>query len=121
MTADLQGVRVLVIEDEGSVALMIEDMLEELGCEIVASVARLADAHKIAATTEADLAVLDVNLEGQPVFPVAKILRQRRIPFVFSTGYGAGGLPGEFTGCPVLGKPYSMEDLQQTITSALRS
>jgi CheY-like chemotaxis protein len=115
----LAGLRVLVVEDEGSVAMMIEDMLEELGYEIAASLARLADACRVAAKAEIDLAVLDVNLGGQQIFPVAKILHDRQIPFVFSTGYGASGIPHEYSGHPVLGKPFSKRDLQQTIASAL--
>ncbi|UUP19690.1 response regulator [Nitratireductor thuwali] len=116
----LSGLRVFVVEDEGFVALMIEDMLQEMGCEIAASVARLASAREIAATAEIDLAILDVNLDGQPVFPVAEILRERQIPLVFSTGYGINGLPREFTGHPVLGKPFSIVDLQKMMTLALR-
>jgi CheY-like chemotaxis protein len=117
--SELAGLRVLVVEDEASIALMIEDMLQDLGCEIAASVARLGDACAAAATAEIDLAVLDVNLDGQPVFPVARILHERKIPLVFSTGYGAGGLPAEFSGHPVLGKPFSMSSLQQTLALAV--
>jgi CheY-like chemotaxis protein len=116
--AELLGLRVLVVEDEAAVALMIEDMLQDLGCTIAGSAARLAEALKIAATAEIDLALLDVNLAGQPVFPVAEILRGRRIPLVFSTGYGVRGLPDEFSGFPVLGKPFSTLELQQIIASA---
>jgi CheY-like chemotaxis protein len=117
--AELVGLRVLVVEDEAPVALMIEDMLEEAGCTIAGSVARLADALKIAATVEIDLALLDVNLAGQSVFPVADILRGRRIPLVFSTGYGARGLPSQYAGFPVLGKPFSANQLRQTIATAV--
>ena len=117
---ELSGLRVLVVEDEGAVALLIEDMLQDLGCEITASAGRLAEACRIAATAEIDLAVLDVNLDGQPVFPVAEILRKRQIPSIFSTGYGVSGLPREFIGHPVLGKPFSLKDLQQAITMVLK-
>lgn len=116
---ELSGLRIFLVEDEGFVALMIEDMLQDLGCEIAASVAQLSEAREIAATIEADLAVLDVNLDGQPIFPVAEILRERKIPLVFSTGYGASGLPREFAGHPVLGKPFLMGELQRKITLAL--
>lgn len=117
---EFSGLRVLVVEDEGAVALMIEEMLQDLGCEIAASVGRLADACKMAATAEADLALLDVNLGGQLVFPAAEILRERQIPFVFSTGYGRSGLPPEFRDQPVIGKPFSRRELQQAIASTLR-
>lgn len=114
------GVRVLVVEDEGAIAMMIEEMLEELGCEVVASVARLVTALEIASSAEVDLAILDVNLAGELIFPVADILRDRGIPFLFSTGYGASGLPSEFAQHPVLHKPFSQSDLQHKVALALR-
>jgi CheY-like chemotaxis protein len=77
---DLAGLRVLVVEDEGSVALLIEGMLEDLGCEIAASVATLAKALHAVQTETLDFAVLDVNLAGDQVFPVAEILKGRRLP-----------------------------------------
>jgi two-component SAPR family response regulator len=116
----LAGIRVLVVEDEGTVAMLIEEMLQELGCEVVASVARLATARDVASTLEIDLAILDVNLAGERVFPVAEILRDRHIPFLFSTGYGASGLPNEFNGYQVLHKPFSEGDLQRKIALTLQ-
>jgi CheY-like chemotaxis protein len=115
----LSGLKVLVVEDEGGIALLIEDMLQELGCEITASVAHIARAEEAASTAEIDFAVLDVNLDGKPVFPVAHILRKRLIPFVFSTGYGIGGIPPEFAGNPVVAKPFSIEGLQAAIMDAI--
>ena len=114
------GVRVLVVEDEGAIALLIEEMLEEFGCEVVASVARLAAACEVAGSAQVDLAILDVNLAGERVFPVAEILQGRKIPFLFSTGYGASGLPAEYAGCPVLHKPFSQSELQQKIAVTLK-
>jgi CheY-like chemotaxis protein len=115
----ISGLKALIVEDEGSIALLIEDMLERLGCEIAASVARLSEACEVARTATFDFAVLDVNLDGKPAFPVADILRERRIPFVFSTGYGDSGLPAEFNGRPVLSKPFLTRDLQRAILQAL--
>ncbi|MBX4868298.1 response regulator [Rhizobium bangladeshense] len=116
---NISGLKVLVVEDEGLVALMIEDMLEDLGFEVVASVSRLADARIAATKAEVDLAVLDVNLAGEPSFSIAEILRKRQIPFIFSTGYGLSGLPAEFAHQPLVGKPFSKNELQQTIAVAL--
>lgn len=116
----LAGTRVLVVEDEGAIALLIEEMLEEFGCEVVASVARLAAACEIAGSVQVDLAILDVNLAGERVFPVADILRERQIPFLFSTGYGASGLPAEYAARPVLHKPFSESELQQKIAVTLK-
>lgn len=118
--SELTGLKVLVVEDEVAVAMMIEGMLQDLGCEIAASVARLADARRVAAAAQIDLAVLDVNLHGQLVFPVAQILAERGIPFVFSTGYGASGLPSEMAARPVLSKPYFTTELETAILTALR-
>ncbi|RFB88824.1 hypothetical protein B5K11_25605 [Rhizobium leguminosarum bv. trifolii] len=115
------GIKVLIVEDEGFIALMIEDVLQDLGCEIIASVARLPEACEIAAVVSVDLAVLDVNLAGQSSFPVAQILRDRGVPFIFSTGYGREGLPEEFMESPVLAKPFSAEALQGTVALALEA
>lgn len=115
--ADLAGLRVLVVEDEGSVAFLIEEMLEELGCEIAASVATLGQALTAARTGTFDFAVLDVNLDGERVFAVAEILRRRQLPFVFSTGYGRVGVPETFTACEVLNKPFTIDDLKKVLLS----
>jgi CheY-like chemotaxis protein len=117
---DLSGLKVLVVEDESSVALLIEDMLAELGCEIAASVARLAQACEWAASGAFDLAVLDINLAGEYVFPAARILSSRGIPFLFSTGYGAAGVLAEFNRHPVLTKPFSLYTFKRAIIAALR-
>ncbi|QGZ29066.1 response regulator [Stutzerimonas stutzeri] len=113
------GVRVLVVEDEGAVAMMIEDMLQEFGCEVVASVARLATALELARTVNVDLVMLDVNLAGQRVFPVADILHARNVPFIFSTGYGASGIPERFGEYHTLHKPFSECDLRKKIALTL--
>ena len=111
--------RIFLVEDEGAVALLLEDMLSELGYEISASAARLAKACDIAQVGEFDFAILDVNLAGEPAFRVAAILQERHIPFVFSTGYGGGAIPAQFSEYPVLSKPFSLEQLRQEIFNAL--
>lgn len=116
---ELSGLRVLVVEDEAIVAMLIEDVLEALGCHIAASVASLATARDMAIRGEFDVAMLDVNVAGEPVFPVAHTLRERGIPFLFSTGYGATGLPEEFHGCPVLAKPFSQAELKEKLALAV--
>jgi CheY-like chemotaxis protein len=118
---ELVGLRVLVVEDEGMVALLIEGMLEQLGCEVVASAASLEQAQAAATQEEIDLALLDVNVNGRLVFPVAEILSNRQVPFVFSTGYGLSGLPEAYREHQVLNKPFGIEDLAQKVRLALKA
>src|SRR5437764_13779584 len=109
------GLRALVVEDEGSIALMLEDMLGALGCEIAASVARLAQACTVARTGNFDFAILDVNLAGELGFPVAYIVRERHIPLGFSTRYGQAAVPHEFARSPVLTNPLAIHRLRQPL------
>ena len=118
--AKYSGLRALVVEDEGGVALLLEDMLEELGCEVAASVPTLDKALTAATAQRFDIAVLDVNLDGQLVFPVAEILQRQSLPFVFSTGYGPVGVPKPFNEYEVLSKPFTKEELERKLRSALR-
>ncbi|MEJ8572387.1 response regulator [Microbaculum marinum] len=111
--AELAGLRVLVVEDEGMVALLIEGMLADLGCDVVASAASLSRAVAAARDEAIDFALLDVNLDGHLVFPAAEILRARGIPFVFSTGYGRVALLENFKEYQVLNKPFAIEELRE--------
>jgi DNA-binding response OmpR family regulator len=117
--SEVSGARVLLVEDEGLVALMIEDMLEELGLKVVASAAHLKRACELAATGSFDLALLDVNLAGEFVFPVARVLRDRGIPFLFSTGYGTPPLEEEFRHALAIGKPFSIDELNDKVRKLL--
>ena len=108
----MNGPRVLLVEDEGLVAMMVEDMLSDMGCEVAASMARVRDTLEWLEKGEAlDGALLDVNLGGgEKVFPVAEALAARHIPFAFTTGYGdVSGSP--FPNAPVLGKPMQRRNL----------
>jgi len=115
----LRGLRVLLVEDEATVAMLIEDMLEDLGCRVVASAASIASAHEAACRADIDFAVLDVNVAGWLVFPVAELLQGRGIPFLFSTGYGATELLASFASKQVVAKPFSQDQLQKSILLAL--
>lgn len=117
--AEMPGAKVFLVEDEGLVALMIEDMLAELGFEVVASAAHVDKACELATAKSFDLALLDVNLAGEFVFPVARILRDRRIPFLFSTGYGGPPLEEEFRDAPAIGKPFSIDQLNEKLRTLL--
>jgi CheY-like chemotaxis protein len=113
------GFRVLVVEDEPLIAMLIEDFLSELGCIVVGIAGTLALGLKMACDSELtiDGAMLDVNLGGEQVFPIADALRGRHIPFLFATGYGAQGLAPRYAGYPVIAKPFSLEPLKAIATS----
>ena len=112
---DLSGLRVLVVEDEMMVSMLIEDMLTDLGCIVVGPVARLDEAIALAESEQIDCAVLDVNLGGQPIFPLADILRAKGAPFAFATGYGDAGLREVDKGSLVLQKPFRETDLARIL------
>ncbi|HJT07627.1 MAG TPA: response regulator [Stellaceae bacterium] len=111
----LQGLRVLVVEDEALIAMMLEDMLAGLGCVVVGPIARLAPAVSAAHQHELDCALLDVNLNGEAVLPVADALEQRRIPFLFVTGYGAVGADQRFAERPLVRKPFKRDEIAQAL------
>jgi CheY-like chemotaxis protein len=115
----LSGLRVLVVEDESLIAMLIEDALTDLGCVLVAVASNLKDALHKAGALDFDIAILDVNLNGQSAFPVAELLVTRGVPFVFSTGYGALGLPDAFSGAPLLSKPFEEHDVGRVLAAAL--
>ncbi len=94
-------------------------MLEEMGCVVVATAAALDAALQAARTAEIDLGILDVNLGGTETYPVADILRGRGIPYVFSTGYGAGTLRDGHQDRPTLQKPFVESDLVRCVTRGL--
>lgn len=120
MTAALEGVRVLVVEDEFLVATLIEDMLSSAGCVVSGPFPRVAEALDAVDQGTYDAAVLDVNLGGDRVDPVADALSRRNVPFAFVTGYGTVGLPGEHADRPRLCKPFKMADLLGMLTSLVK-
>lgn len=112
----LQGLNVFVVEDEALVALNLEDMLDELGCSVIGPAMRLGKAREmIDGGVDADVAILDVNIAGEPVFPIAEQLASRGIPIIFATGYGQAGLPTTWHGNPILQKPYTLEEVSGSL------
>lgn len=98
--------RALIIEDEAIVAMLIEDLLEEMGCRIAASAATAREALELAQTCEVDFALLDVNLgDGQTSLEAADVLRDRAVPYAWLTGYGLQGVPPHHADAPLLHKP----------------
>lgn len=108
----LEDLNVFIVEDEAAIAMLIEDMLLDFDCTVVAHESKLSTAIETAKIIDADVAVLDINLAGDRIYPVAQILRSRGIPFIFSTGYGETGLTEEFHGSPVLQKPFLQDQLR---------
>ena len=114
------ALRILVVEDELMIRMLLEDMLGELGYTVAAAAANMNEALEAAKNADVDLAILDVNLNGEPVSPVADALVARGVPFVFATGYGEQGLPEPYRGRPTLKKPFQLEGLEQMLHSAIK-
>lgn len=119
MTTNLEGRRILVVEDEALIGLMLEDLLQEIGCHVVATAARLEQAFGAVDDHAIEAAILDVNVNGQDSFGLAAVLAERNIPFMFTTGYGKSIIKIDFRNRPVIGKPYTKEDLRDALSILL--
>ena len=119
MALEQDGRRVLVVEDEYMVAALLEEILAEAGFVVIGPMPRLAQAVLAANETAIDVALLDVNLAGQHVFPAAEALERRGIPFIFMTGYGLRILPAQFNSRPSIGKPFRSAGLLQVLSTVL--
>lgn len=111
---------VLLVEDEVMIRMMVADMLEELGYAIVAEAGDIDEGIRLVQTTDFDIAILDVNVNGRVISPVAEAIQMREIPFVFATGYGVQGVPEKFRNRPTLQKPFQIETLARTIEATLK-
>ncbi len=111
----LRGKKVLIVEDEALIAMLFEDILEDTACEIVGPAMNVRQAMKLAEEAEIDVAILDVNLNGESSFPVATLLTSRGVPIVFSSGYGSQGLPTEWQDRPTLPKPFTSDEVLDTL------
>lgn len=109
--------RVLVVEDEMLIAFFIEDCLAEMGHEVVGPAARVAEALRLAETQAFDLALLDVNVAGEEVYPIAEVLKARGVPFAFLSGYSARGLRGDWAGSRMLQKPFAPPELKRCLAA----
>src|SRR5215204_7053949 len=111
--------RILVVEDEAMIAMLVEEMVLDFGSEVVGPAAKMDEALRFASDVSLDAAILDVNVGGAVVFPVADLLRAREVPIIFATGYGAGALPPRFQNDPALSKPFSYETLAEALRTVL--
>ena len=114
---ELAGLRVLVIEDESLIGMLVGDLLDQLGCQMIGMVSGVDRALEMTAHVKIDLVLLDVDLGGEPSYPVAEALQARGIPFVFMTGLG--GLEPPWRGRPVIQKPFELAQFRSVIESAL--
>lgn len=114
------GGTVFLVEDEVMIRMMVADMLEELGYRVTAEAGDIGEAMELAQTADFDFAILDVNVNGKAISPVAELIAARKRPFIFATGYGSSGLPEEYRNRPALQKPFQLETLAQMIAATLK-
>jgi len=117
-TAPVRAARVLVVEDELLVAMLIEDYLRDLGYEVVGPAMRLDRGLELARTEQIDFAMLDINLADRLSFPIADVLAERGIPFIFSTGGGRGRLVPRHEHSVTLHKPFDLSDMERALGAA---
>ncbi len=115
---NLEGCRVLIVEDDAMISMMLQDVLEDMGCRVVAVASRLEEAQRRSEADDFDVALLDVNLRGEHTFPIAEAMLQRRRPFVLTTGYATTILPDSLHGATLLQKPYRRQDLEAALRDA---
>ena len=113
------SLRVLIAEDEFLVALSLEEDLRRHGCEIIGPFSKLGDARQAAEVEELDVALLDVNMNGEMAYPVADALSARGIAFIFLSGYGAMTFPEQYRAAPRVPKPYDPSILIKEIRKLL--
>jgi CheY-like chemotaxis protein len=116
---ELSNRKVLVVEDEMMIAMLIEDMLDEFGCKLVGPATNVPRALELIDKEKVDIAVLDLNLDGKDTYAIADALRQKHVPFIFATGYGSTGVRPEYGDRPVLQKPFQAKDLETALAEAL--
>jgi CheY-like chemotaxis protein len=117
----LTGRRILIVEDEPMIAMTLEDMLRDLGCEVAGTAKQVAGALHLIEANTMDGAVLDVNLGAEKIDAVADELVRRGCPFIFTTGYGQTGVPIAHQKRGVVQKPFRLDDLAQTLAAAFAS
>lgn len=117
--AKSKSLRILIVEDEVLIRMLFEDMLDELGHSIDGVAGRLEEALELARLSQCDFAILDVHLNGVEVYPVAEVLAERGIPFIFATGYAGAELPEKFRGRPTIQKPFQPERLQELLMQVM--
>jgi DNA-binding response OmpR family regulator len=116
-----KGYLVFLVEDEVMIRMMVADMLHELGYRVAGEAGRIEEAIGLLQNTEFDIAIMDVNLHGELVFPVAEAIEARKRPFIFATGYSNSILPDEYRDRPALQKPFQIETLGKLVEITLKN
>jgi CheY-like chemotaxis protein len=116
----LQGRGVLIVEDEAMVAMLLEDLLHELGCHVVEIASRVDTALTFVTERQFDVAILDVNLKSETSYPVADLLELRKLPYLFATGYGMEVIPEKYRQRAVLQKPFRKQELEDALLRTMR-
>ncbi len=112
------GKRILIVEDEMMIRMLLEGMLDDLGHTVAGEAGAIEEALALAKKADFDVALLDVNLNGRSITPVVEVLVARGLPFVFASGYGERGVPEPYRGSPTLQKPFQAEALAEAIAVA---
>jgi DNA-binding NtrC family response regulator len=112
----LDGTQILILEDEPIIGLALEDMLQRQGAFVLLA-SGIEEALELIATKAVESAILDVNVHGSRSYPVAAMLAERGIPFIFATGYGDRAHPADFAAVPTIAKPYSADDIRNALES----
>lgn len=115
----LSGLRILVVEDESLIAMLLDDMLAALDCVTVGPAPTLRKGIELAESQSLDGALLDVNLGREPVYPLADLLAARNVPIVFTTGYGVEGVIDRYRAYPTLSKPFDLNAVANALTRML--
>ncbi len=110
-----------MVEDETLVAMLVEEYLADFGCDIVFSGRRVGKTLHALRNLQVDAAVLDVNVAGESVSPVAEFLDQQKVPFIFASGYGVNGVDERWSSRPVLQKPFSAKDLHNALLACVQA
>ena len=110
----LDGARILILEDEPIIGLALEDLLRGQGAYVLFA-SGIEEACDLIQSQAVESAILDVNVHGAESYPVATLLAERRIPFIFATGYGDRSHPAAFAGIPTISKPYSADDIRTAL------
>jgi CheY-like chemotaxis protein len=109
--------RVLIVEDESLLVMVLEDLLPDLGYQVAATANSVESALEALDAQAIDLAILDINLAGEPSFPIADAMAARGLPFVFATGYGANIVPPQHSAVPLTQKPFGKRDLENALSA----